>query len=141
MTQCPGWQGRALALAIVLPMLGTVPAAAQEPGAGAGLFARYCATCHGLTGVGDGPMAPALILQPTDLTRLSERNGGVFPTWRVVSRIDGSDPLVAHGSPMPVYGDFFEGDAMVPLQAESGQPILTSGPIADLVAWLEAVQQ
>lgn len=115
-------------------------ARAQDAATGAAIYARHCATCHGIEARGNGPMAPALILQPPDLTSLSARNGGRFPYFRVISRIDGRDPLVAHGSPMPVYGDFFEGAAAT-IKAETGQPVLTSVPIADLIAWLEGVQE
>jgi len=58
----------------------------------------------------------------------------------VVMRIDGRDPLISHGSMMPVYGDFFAGtDVMTKTQA--GQPVLTSQPIVDLLAYLEGLQQ
>jgi mono/diheme cytochrome c family protein len=115
------------------------PSAAQDAAVGMAIFAQHCAACHGIDADGNGPMSPVLIIQPPDLTRLSARNLGVFPMIRVVTRIDGRDPLVSHGSPMPVYGDFFEGDD-TPLKAETGQPILTSRPIVDLVAYLQSVQ-
>jgi mono/diheme cytochrome c family protein len=48
--------------------------------------------------------------------------------------------LVSHGSMMPVYGDFFAGtDVMT--KTEAGQPVLTSQPIVDLLAYLERLQQ
>jgi mono/diheme cytochrome c family protein len=127
--------------ATILVSLMATGATAQDFAEGAEIYARYCATCHGAEATGGGPMAPILVLQPPDLTQLSARNGGVFPTTRVVMRIDGRDPLVSHGSPMPVYGDFFEGDEAVPLKAESGQPILTSRAVVDLVSYLESLQQ
>lgn len=120
--------------------LGASAAAAQDITAGGETFARYCATCHGAEARGNGPMAPVLVIQPTDLTALRTRNDGVFPTQRVVMRIDGRDPLVSHGSPMPIYGDFFEGET-ISLKTESGQPILTSPEVVDLVAYLRGLQQ
>lgn len=120
--------------------LGASAAAAQDINAGGETFARYCATCHGAEARGNGPMAPVLVIQPTDLTALRTRNDGVFPTQRVVMRIDGRDPLVSHGSPMPIYGDFFEGET-ISLKTESGQPILTSPEVVDLVAYLRGLQQ
>lgn len=116
------------------------PGIAQDATQGQGVYLQYCATCHAVDATGNGPMAPALVVQPPDLTALAALNGGVFPTTRVVWRIDGRDPLVAHGSPMPVYGDFFQGDD-TSLKAPSGQPIMTSRVIADLVAYLEGIQQ
>jgi hypothetical protein len=40
---------------------------------------------------------------------------------------------------MPVYGDFFEGED-VSLKTDAGQPILTSKPVSDLVAYLQTLQ-
>ncbi|MBV1867912.1 MAG: c-type cytochrome [Marinosulfonomonas sp.] len=121
-----------------LTALFAAPLAAQD--AGSELFAKYCATCHGLDATGNGPMSPNLILQPTDLTGLAAANDGAFPTLRVVKRIDGREPLVSHGSPMPVFGDFFEGRGAA-LKTASGQPIMTSQPIVELVTWLESLQK
>ena len=118
----------------------TGPALAQDVAEGETLYRTYCATCHGLDADGKGPMGPALILQPTDLTQLQAENDGVFPLVRVIQRIDGRDPLVSHGSPMPVFGQFFQGNDAA-MKAESGQPIMTSKPVIDLVAYLEALQE
>lgn len=85
-------------------------------------------------------MASVLTIQPSDLTALAARNGGIFPTVRVVMRIDGREPLVAHGSPMPVYGDFFVGPDVME-KTETGQPLLTNQPVADLIAWILSVQE
>ena len=116
------------------------PAAAQDVVQGEALFGFYCATCHGNAATGNGPMSPSLVVAPANLTTLAARNGNVFPTSRVVMRIDGRDPLVSHGSMMPVYGDFFEGTD-VATKAETGQPIMTSQPIVDLLAYLESIQE
>ncbi|MBV1894988.1 MAG: cytochrome c [Rhodobacteraceae bacterium] len=112
---------------------------AQDAKEGAGLFQDHCATCHGIEATGQGPMAGVLVIKPTNLTRLTATNNGAFPTARVAARIDGRDPLVSHGSPMPVYGDFFEG-VDTAIKAPSGQPIMTSVPVADLVAYLKSIQ-
>nr|WP_157598915.1 cytochrome c [Tateyamaria omphalii] len=113
---------------------------AQDVSNGATLYQRHCATCHGVNADGNGPMRPALLLQPPALNDLQARNEGTFPIARVVSRIDGRDPLVSHGSPMPVYGWYFEGEDTA-LKAETGQPILTSKPIVDLMAYLQSIQE
>ena len=120
--------------------LAATPALAQDPAAGLQTYMDHCATCHGVEAKGGGPMAPSLLLQPPDLTTLSARNEGVLPVVRIVTRIDGRDPLVAHGSPMPVYGDFFEGFD-VAVKAETGQPIMTSQPVVDLLAFIASVQE
>ncbi|MFZ3581001.1 c-type cytochrome [Loktanella sp. DJP18] len=116
-----------------------LPVAAQDADAGKALFQTHCATCHGVAASGDGPMANMLLVRPPDLTTLTQRYGGTFPIARIVMRIDGRDPLTSHGSPMPVYGDFFEGWD-VAVKAETGQPIMTSVPVVDLLAYLAGVQ-
>lgn len=125
---------------MLLAVFAGMPAMAQDLAEGERLFQHKCASCHGLDATGAGPMAPVLIIQPTDLTQLQRKNDDEFPLKRVIWRIDGRDPLVSHGSPMPVYGDFFEGRD-VSLKTSSGQPIMTSQPIVDLVAWLQSIQQ
>lgn len=112
--------------------------AAQDVDTGAELYQHYCATCHGIDATGHGPMAGILVIQPVDLTKLAGKDG-VFPTARVVARIDGRDPLVSHGSPMPVYGPYFDGQD-TSMKTPEGQPILTSQPIVDLIAYLETLQ-
>lgn len=116
-----------------------LPALAQDVKEGAELYRVHCATCHGIEGTGQGPMAGVLVVQPSDLTQLAQANGGAFPLERVIRRIDGRDPLVSHGSPMPVYGFFFEGKGKA-IKTDSGQPIMTSAPIVDLMAFLKTLQ-
>lgn len=60
-------------------------------------YESSCASCHGLLGKGDGPLARALVSQPSDLTTLTKRNGGVFPAQRVHEIIDGRAEVEAHG--------------------------------------------
>ena len=128
-----------LIISSVMAALAASPALAQDAVHGKETYLRYCATCHGTDAQGGGPTGAVLTLQPTDLTRLSTANGGTFPTVRVVIRIDGREPLVSHGSPMPIYGEFFEGRD-VAMKAPNGMPILTSQPVVDLVVWLESIQ-
>ncbi|MCR9156751.1 MAG: cytochrome c [Rhodobacteraceae bacterium] len=125
---------------LTLLALTAAPLAAQDVDHGRALFQTHCATCHGADAKGQGPLAGALVLQPVDLTTLASRHGGVFPLERVLKRIDGTDPLVSHGSPMPVYGPYFEGVANTAMKLPSGQPVLVSEPIADLVGYLQSVQ-
>ncbi len=126
---------------VLLAALAATPALAQDADIGRAHYHAHCATCHGLEGRGDGPMAGVLLIKPVNLTELSAQNGGTFPLERVVKRIDGRDPLVSHGSPMPVYGDYFEGSFDVPMKAPTGQPVLTSQPVVDLVAYLREIQR
>ncbi|MCI5096011.1 MAG: c-type cytochrome [Rhodobacteraceae bacterium] len=119
-----------------------LPACADEQAdvkEGEALYRTHCATCHGIEATGHGPMAGVLVIKPTDLSALARDNGGNLPVERVVRRIDGRDPLVSHGSPMPVYGHFFEGRQSA-TKTKSGQPILASKPIIDLIAYIETLQ-
>jgi hypothetical protein len=119
-----------------------LPASADEQAdvkEGEALYRTHCATCHGIEATGDGPMAGVLVIKPTDLSALARDNGGGLPVERMVRRIDGRDPLVSHGSPMPVYGHFFEG-RQSSVKTKSGQPVLASKPIIDLIAYIETLQ-
>ena len=73
------------------------------------LYAAYCASCHGKDAKGDGPAGKALRTSPPDLTRIAERNGGMFPFMRVQQIISGEDQTpTAHGTrEMPVWGPLF----------------------------------
>ena len=117
-----------------------VPTLAQDTNEGRNLYLEHCSDCHGSSADGKGPLANAMIMKPKNLSRLAAENDGVFPVLKVVMRIDGREPLVSHGSPMPVYGQYFEGESAT-LKTAAGQPIITSRPIADLVAFLKGVQK
>jgi mono/diheme cytochrome c family protein len=89
-------------------MLASSLAGAQAPPqAGRNTFLKLCASCHGKSGRGDGPMVQHLRQAPTDLTLLAKQNGGVYPSLRISDSIDGrSGPKVSsHGArEMPVWG-------------------------------------
>jgi mono/diheme cytochrome c family protein len=90
------------------PKLKKEPAKYTSPASGAEMYKEYCASCHGVTGKGDGPAAPALKSQPADLTTIARHNGGKFPTLKVQATLDGKASVVAHGSSeMPVWGTIF----------------------------------
>lgn len=129
---------RVLILAVFLMV--PAPASAQDLARGEALYQRHCATCHGIDGAGGGPRAAVLSLQPIDLTRLAAGAGGSFPYERAARRIDGREALVAHGSPMPVWGDFFAG-RQASLKLPDGQPLMADAPVIDLLAWLATIQR
>ena len=121
-------------------ILAAAPAQAEpDPAAGEGIFRNFCAACHGADAQGDGPMSANLTVEPPDLTALAKSNGGVFPVFQVIRQIDGRDPMMSHGGEMPVFGalfDFPDGS----IKSETGQPIITAQPLADVAAWLASVQ-
>ena len=72
------------------------------------IFKNYCAPCHGLDGRGNGPVAPALRFKVPDLTQISKRGGGKFPSARIRSVIEGNESISGHGSrEMPIWGPVF----------------------------------
>jgi mono/diheme cytochrome c family protein len=105
----------------------------KDPGALA--FRTYCASCHGPTGRGDGPVSAQLRQRPPDLTQFSARNGGVFPSVRLARIIDGRD-VAAHGlREMPVWGDAF-------VSSPGGlTPEEVDKRIAAIVKYLAALQE
>ena len=73
---------------------------------GKDLYQRFCASCHGAEGRGDGPVAASFRVEVPDLTLIARRTGGVYPRDRVARIIDGRYILGAHGSrTMPVWGE------------------------------------
>jgi nucleotide-binding universal stress UspA family protein len=114
------------------------PAAAPQPkmtAAGADLFRTYCASCHGTSARGDGPLADSLRRRPANLTEIAKRNGGAFPAEIVFRTIDGRKPVRGHGGPdMPVWGDAFA------LSRRGGDAEKVEQVIQSLVDYLESIQ-
>ena len=82
---------------------------AAEGDQGRAYYLRYCGSCHGLEGKGDGTVSRSLKVKPADLTQLKKKNKGVFPLEKVIATIDGKARIGAHGeSKMPVWGEIFE---------------------------------
>jgi mono/diheme cytochrome c family protein len=83
-------------------------------------YVKSCASCHGVTGKGDGPMAKAFKKPLPDLTKLSENNKGVFPASRIYDVIDGRIEVMQHGRrEMPIWGDIFASDLTIRLPRDS----------------------
>ena len=135
-------------VATLLAVLAAVPAAAAEPakpgngGNGPMLYRRYCGACHGPEAKGDGVASSLMRPAPTDLTKLAARNGGEFPTERLVRTIDGREMPRAHGEPaMPVWGDILSeevgshgGDKHPPIERR------IQGRILAITEYLRSVQ-
>jgi mono/diheme cytochrome c family protein len=99
-------------------------------------YGIYCASCHGRAAEGGGPLAEALKVQPPDLTRIRERDGG-FSEDRVASAIDGRLEMRGHGpSSMPVWGLIFRETGR-----DSDQEPEVREKIQDLVAYLASIQK
>jgi len=99
-------------------------------------FRRYCASCHGMNGAGDGPVAASLSKSPSNLRLLSDKYGSPLPVAKLADLIDGRDAVRAHGTAeMPVWGERLyalgQGD-----QGEMGIGEI----IGKIVAYLETIQ-
>ncbi len=101
---------------------------------GAQLFKTWCATCHGLTAQGNGPLAPMMKHPVPDLTQIATRNGGVFPSARIRRIVDGRD-VPSHGErDMPVWGTAFR------TSKEGLTEAAASARIDAIVGYLEGIQ-
>ncbi len=134
-----------LALTVLMTLLQS-PASAQTTGTrnpplvipsmdGRDLFTFYCASCHGVDGMGRGPVASALKTPPPDLTTLAQRGGDTFPAERVESFVTGKSERStgAHGSKdMPVWGPIF--------RALDANDALNARRLANIVGYVESLQ-
>ena len=109
----------------------------QRAGEGRALFASDCASCHGLTADGGGPVAPYLDPKPPDLRRIAARRGGVFPQIEIEQIIDGRAPIASHGTrQMPVWGASFREETELNEQTEAR----VRERVVLLVDYLESIQ-
>ena len=79
--------------------LSPVPADAESIARGETLYAQNCATCHGETGLGDGPAAAALDPAPPMIAMTSQMLGDDYMLWRI-SEGGGFEP---YNSAMPAW--------------------------------------
>jgi mono/diheme cytochrome c family protein len=98
------WKGMVLAW-----LLASGCSERSAPPSGAAMYQRYCASCHGSAGKGDGPVASSLQRPPADLTRIAKRAGGRFDEAVLLAIIDGRRQVATHGPrEMPVWGAVFD---------------------------------
>jgi mono/diheme cytochrome c family protein len=113
-------------------------ASAQEATSpdGAALFRLHCASCHGSSGRGDGPIAEFLKIPPADLTQIARQSHGAFPVAEMVRIIDGRQLVRAHGdSKMPVWGNAFS------QSLSHADDALVRQKIEALVKYLQEIQE
>ena len=107
--------------------------APADAGRGRATFGLYCASCHGTSAKGDGPLASSMTTRPADLTLIAKRNGGTFPAEQVGRTIDGRSAVKGHGGgDMPVWGDAFA------KSTTDGTPV--EQRIQAIVHYLESIQ-
>lgn len=124
-------------LPISFGLAASEPPLKDENDPGRFLFRVHCQSCHGPEGRGDGVMRQVLTVAPADLTTISKRNDGSFPSHLVVETIDGRRHLPAHGArEMPVWGITFQ-----TLDLDTNQEPEVERRIRDLVHYLESIQE
>lgn len=103
------------------------------------MYERLCSSCHGLTGRGDGPVSPLIAAGVPDLTRISSRQGGEFPTESVRRTIDGRWDRRAHGArDMPVWGwQLYDSSSL----DDSRERAQVDSMIDRLVVYLRSIQK
>jgi mono/diheme cytochrome c family protein len=104
---------------------------------GEALYRRYCSSCHGPQGGGDGPLAETLKRTPADLTQLARKNGGKLDEPRLLSFIDGRRSVKEHGPrEMPVWGAVFDEELKSqPYREYTG--LLQSRALVDYIASIQ----
>ena len=126
--------------------VGAVTGAAAAPAKGTPEFLqvgraqymKYCATCHGPTGTGDGIAANTFNKHPGDLTTLARKNGGRFPMMNVVSIVKGDTPIAAHGTrEMPVWGEIIGQPLADPMYRQDA----ADAKIMSIASYLESIQR
>ena len=102
-------------------------------------FKHYCASCHGVSGSGDGPVSGSLKNSPSDLTGLAAANGGKFPKKHVTDVVQGNKDydkkFRTHGpSDMPVWGNIILDDS-------DGRSSIANARIKNIVSYIESIQK
>lgn len=100
-----------------------IPQSQEQIAQGKRSFMSYCASCHGVDGSGNGPVASSLKQLPPDLRRIQARLGK-FPADEIRKQISGAT-LPVHGKrDMPVWG-----------------MVLSHSDITNLVAYIGSIQR
>lgn len=136
----PTYRRRLPLLLLAMLAMGTSAAIAEDLSGYTGqqLYRRFCASCHGSSGEGDGPVAPFFKLLPPDLTEIARRSRGVFPEERVRRILDGRENPPPHGArEMPVWGVDFAMSADDPAEGNA----VAEATIARLVDYLRTIQK
>lgn len=103
------------------------------------LYTENCASCHGVTGRGDGPSAGGSNTPPADLTQIAARRDGVWPMLEVMSIIDGYSQRTLPREDMPIVEDFLQGH-MIDFDTGNGVATPTPANLIEIVDYLETLQ-
>lgn len=124
-------------------------AAEAEPQIGADEYRASCASCHGLDGKGDGPIASILMTKPADLTVIAKNSvaqypylkAGEYPFYRVFQIIDGRTLVSGHGErTMPVWGNRYALEIGLDYGPQGAEKAIR-GRILELVYYIQSIQE
>jgi mono/diheme cytochrome c family protein len=147
-------QWGAAAAVAVLAWLSAASARADDAAITQGkqLYLKYCASCHGQSGKGDGVVGTMMNPKASDLTQIAKRNGGKFPFYEVMQMINGRTPTgqqenaslpglpKAHGdAAMPVWGEIFSRDELSKGTSLDLQ-LQATGKIMLITEYLQSIQ-
>lgn len=125
----------AAASALILGLGGAV--SAEEVGKAE--YMNACASCHGESGKGEGPLAELMTVPVPDLTQLAASNDGEFPMLDVIMTVDGRSGIRGHGYPMPVWGSRFEAEAGD--VGDYAAELEVRGRVLSIAYYLESIQE
>jgi hypothetical protein len=130
-----------LAIAANLQIAAALVASAQDSHLGITEYEISCMPCHGIAGRGDGPSAKFLLKVPTDLTKITKTNNGIFPAERLAEIIDGRAIVASHGPrDMPIWGDRYR-VRVEPNEPRSEIERRGRAHIAALVEYIRSIQE
>jgi len=122
---------------LALTIAACAPQATQT---GAALdFAENCTACHGPAGRGNGPVAVGMTPAPSDLTMLSQENGGVFPKTRVMGQLVGYT-MGRSDTHMPVFEELRSGPVVM-YDDGSGDPVATPARLVAMADYIQTLQR
>lgn len=105
----------------------------------------YCAPCHGVSGLGDGPVSLELTKKPIDLTVIAKNDAGRFDENKIKMIVDGRSMPRAHGTPeMPVWGRWFSFQATAGGLLQEDRKTIekqVDERLNNLIAYLKTIQK
>jgi mono/diheme cytochrome c family protein len=101
----------------------TATGASAQSAAGLEEYVQACASCHGIAGHGNGPLAEYMTVDRAGSDPHGMENDGEFPMNQVIQIIDGRTGVRGHGSAMPVWGSRYQAE-MAPDAGEYGAELL-----------------
>jgi mono/diheme cytochrome c family protein len=129
-----------MGVVVVAAILQSSPVEAQvfDKYSGVETYFRFCASCHGEEGRGDGPVADGIPVMVPDLTGLRQRANDEFPADTLRRIIDGRETVVYHGTRyMPVWGYEFWVEEGADAAAEESVEIILS----NLINYIASIQK